>query len=199
MSTERERERRPRGHHRDRTQRCDALARARSTRRSGGERVAAALLGIALAGPAAAAGPPLELEGLTFVAANESTAEVRVEAESAVIDDTSNKAELSAVEAEWAGDDGRRSLSITCERGELDLATNDLLASGSVRGVLADGRRFAGPWLRYDRARGVAYTSAPVQILEGERVLRGGGFEYHVRDRRLRLTAGAKVEENRRP
>jgi hypothetical protein len=45
----------------------------------------------------------------------------------------------------------------------------------------------------------VAFSDAPVQILEGARVLRGGGFEYHVRDRRLRLTAGAKVEENTRP
>jgi hypothetical protein len=68
-----------------------------------------------------------------------------------------------------------------------------------VRGVLGDGRRFVGPWLRYDRTRGVAYSEAPVQILEGDRVLRGGGFEYHVRERRLRLKAGAKVEERHRP
>jgi LPS export ABC transporter protein LptC len=168
----------------------------RPTRLGVGSLVAGALF----AAPyATAAGPPLVLERLTFVASHEATAEVRVEAASAVIDDARNRAELASVNAEWAGADGKPSLQITCERGELDLETNDLLASGSVRGVLADGRRFAGPWLRYDRARGVAFTQAPVKILEGGRVLRGGGFEYHVRDRRLRLTAGAKVEENPSP
>lgn len=184
-----------------RTLSCDAAdrraGRARATRLGVGALLAGAF---GLASAASAAGPPLALEQLTFVASREATAEVRVEAESAVIDDASNRAELQTVNAEWAGADGKPSLRITCERGELDLETNDLLASGSVRGVLADGRRFAGPWLRYDRARGVAFTQAPVKILEGSgRVLRGGGFEYHVRDRRLRLTAGAKVEENPSP
>jgi len=146
-----------------------------------------------------AAGPPFRLEGLTFVASRETDTEVRVQARAGVIDQGANTAQLDAVSAEWSGEDGKPSLQITCERGELDLATNDLFASGDVRGLLADGRRFVGPWLRYDRTRGVAFTEAPVQILEGDRVLRGGGFEYHVRERRLRLTAGARVEERQRP
>lgn len=160
-------------------------------------RLVAAAAGLVLPNAGVAAGPPLALDGLTFVASRESTAEVRVAARAAVIDEASNKAELTSVDAEWAGEDGKRSLLVTCDRGELDLETNDLLASGAVHGEFADGRRFTSPWLRYDRARGVAYTDAPVQILEGGRVLRGGGLEYHVRERRLRLTAGAKVEEKR--
>jgi len=148
-----------------------------------------------LATPASAA-PPLRIEGLTFVATTESTAEVRVRADAAVIDETANKADLEIVDAEWADDRGEPSLRIRCREGELDLASNDLLARGDVQGEFADGRRFAGPWLRYDRARGVAYTSAPVEIQEGSgRVLRGGGLEYHVRKRLLRLTSGARVEE----
>jgi hypothetical protein len=100
------------------------------------------------------------------------------------------------VDAEWSDDAGRPSLRIQCERGELDLRTNDLLATGDVHGELGDGRRFTSPWLRYDRTRGVAFTNAPVEILEaGGRVLKGGGLEYQVRSRRLRLTAGARVEE----
>ena len=95
---------------------------------------------------------------------------------------------LETVQAEWAGADGKPSLELTCESGELDLETNDLVATGNVHGLLADGRRFVGPSLRYDRARGVAYTDAPVEIIEEGRVLSGGGFEYHVRDRRLRFT-----------
>jgi hypothetical protein len=38
-----------------------------------------------------------------------------------------------------------------------------------------------------------------VEIIEEGRVLSGGGFEYRIRDRRLRLTAGARVEENNTP
>jgi hypothetical protein len=64
-----------------------------------------------------------------------------------------------------------------------------------VRGRLGDGREFRGPWLRYDRANGVAFTDAPVVIVDRGRQLRGGGLRYHVRDRRLRLTAGASVVE----
>lgn len=157
--------------------------------------VAASLAAMLAAAPAAAA-PPMRLERLTFVATREAAAEIRVQADVAVIDEAANKAQLEQVDAEWADAQGAPSLRVQCEHGELDLETNDLLASGDVHGQLADGRRFIGPWLRYDRTRGVAFTNAPVEILEGQnRVLRGGGLEYRVRDRRLRLTSGAKVEE----
>lgn len=161
--------------------------------------VSSALAWIVFAALPAGASPPMRLEELSFVATRENTTEVRVEAATGVIEESSGKATLDTVRAAWSGADGKPSLEITCQTGELDLDSNDLLASGDVHGTLADGRRFVGPWLRYDRARGVAFSDAPVQILEGARVLRGGGFEYHVRDRRLRLTAGAKVEENTRP
>ena len=160
--------------------------------------VSAGVWSIVAAGTAGAA-PPMRLEKLAFVSTHENTTEVRVEAAAGVIEDAIGRATLETVHAEWSAADGKPSLEITCERGELDLDSNDLLASGDVHGTLADGRRFVGPWLRYDRARGVAFTDAPVQILEGPRVLRGGGFESHVPARRLRLTAGAKVEENTRP
>jgi LPS export ABC transporter protein LptC len=136
---------------------------------------------------------------MTFVASSENVTEIRVEADSGVIDEVANKAHLATVHAAWAGDDGEPSLEITCERGELDLESNDLVATGNVRGLLADGRRFVGPSLRFDRAKGIAFTDAPVEIIENGRVLSGGGFRYHVRDRRLRLTGGARVEENRTP
>ena len=166
--------------------------------RSRAHRIAPTLLCVALtvASTSGAATPPMRLTRLTFVATREARAELRVAAEVALIDEVANKASLEQVDADWADDAGHSSLRVRCERGELDLATNDLLASGDVRGTFADGRQFVGPWLRYDRKRGVAYTSAPVEIVEGGgRVLRGGGLEYHVRDRRLRLLAGARVEE----
>jgi len=162
-------------------------------------RVTTALAALAVAGHVRAAGPPMRLSKMTFVALNENITEVRVDAASGVIDEAANKADLETVHAEWAGADGKLSLELTCERGELDLETNDLVATGDVHGLLADGRRFVGPSLRYDRARGVAFTDAPVEIIEEGRILSGGGFQYHVRDRRLRFTAGARVEENKTP
>ena len=153
---------------------------------------------MATAGSGLAAEAPMQIERLTFVASTAGTTDILVRARSAVIDHAADKAELDAVHAAWTDEAGRPSLEIDCERGELDLVTNDLLAEGDVRGLLADGRRFEGPWLRYDRKRGVAFTRADVRIIEGERVLSGGGFEYHVRDGRLRLTSGASVREQLR-
>jgi LPS export ABC transporter protein LptC len=143
-----------------------------------------------------AASPPLRLEQITFVATHEAAPELRVQAEVALIDEDANKATLQTVDAEWADAFGRPSLRVKCKSGELDLETNDLLATGDVHGQLADGRRFVAPTLRYDPARGMAFTRAPVEILEGpNRVLRGGGLDYFVKDGKLRLTSGAKVEE----
>jgi LPS export ABC transporter protein LptC len=175
--------------------RATALRRIAASARSTGLACVVLLLA-PLASAAPSTAPPLRLERLTFVATREAAAEIRVQADVALIDESTSKASLEKVDAEWEDDAGRPSLRIRCERGELDLETNDLLASGDVHGQLADGRRFIGPWLRYDRTRGVAFTRAPVEILEGQgRVLRGGGLEYHVRERRLRLTSGARVEE----
>jgi LPS export ABC transporter protein LptC len=137
----------------------------------------------------------MQIAGMTFVSSSGAVTELLVEARQAEVDLQGQHAALAGVHAEWIGADGERSLELSCERGEFDLATNDLLAVGDVRGRLGDGRRFEGPWLRYDRAKGIAFTDAPVTIVDGGNTLRGGGLRYHVRDRRLRLTAGASVVE----
>jgi len=156
----------------------------------------AALAFVFLPAAPSAASPPLRLEHLTFVATHEAAPELRVQADVALIDEDANKATLQTVDAEWADALGRPSLRVKCKSGELDLETNDLIATGDVHGQLADGRRFVAPTLRYDPSRGMAFTRAPVEILEGDnRVLRGGGLDYFVKDGKLRLTSGAKVEE----
>jgi LPS export ABC transporter protein LptC len=159
-------------------------------------RLVTGLAALALAAGAAQAANSLRITGMTFVASTGAVRDLLVAAEHADIDIAGNRADLASVRAEWAGADGRTSLELECERGEFDLATNDLVAVGDVRGRLSDGREFRGPWLRYDRANGVAFTDAPVTILDQGRTLRGGGLRYHVRDRRLRLTAGASVVES---
>jgi LPS export ABC transporter protein LptC len=152
------------------------------------------LLVIAL-GDAADGAQPMRIGRMTLVASTGATQELLVSAERAVVDVDAQRAELEGVRATWAREDGATSLELTCDRGEFDLATNDLLAVGSVQGRLYDGRRFEGPWLRYDRAKGVAFTDAPVKIVDEGRMLQGGGLRYHVRSGRLRLTAGASFVE----
>lgn len=146
-------------------------------------------------GRTARAVPPMLLSRMTFVSATGEESELLVEAAQAVVDTQTNRAQLESVHAQWMGDDGQVSLDLTCERGEFDLATNDFVAIGDVQGRLADGRRFEGPWVRYDRAGDVAFTDAPVTILDDATTLRGGGFRYSVGDGRLRLTKGASVVE----
>lgn len=168
------------------------MRRLSAHRRTGGLLLGAAL--VALTG-AAAAVPPMRLSRMTFVSSQAGINEITVEADSGLVDTQGNRADLETVHAVWAASDGQNSLDVVCERGEFDLATNDFVARGRVRGVLGDGRRFESPWMRYDHAKGVAYTDAPVEILDQGRTLRGGGFRYRVRDGKLRLTSGASVVE----
>lgn len=175
-----------------------AQRRERPRWRSAGRRravtwLAASVLVASAAGVRAV--PAMRIEGMTFVASTAGVTDLLVAADAARIDVARQRADLETVRARWADDDGRTSLELECERGEFDLATNDLLAIGDVRGRLGDGREFRGPWLRYDRANQVAFTDAPVLIVDHGRRMRGGGLRYHVRDRRLRLTAGASVVE----
>lgn len=145
---------------------------------------------------ASAAPPPMALTGMTFVASEGALREILVSAQRATVDFAGHRADLEEVHAQWAGEDGELSLELRCERGEFDLATNDLIAIGDVRGRFSDGREFRGPWLRYDRAKGIAFSDARVMIFDQGQTLRGGGLRYHIRDRRLRLTAGASVVES---
>ncbi len=150
--------------------------------------------GAAVGSPAAV--PPMRITAMTFVASDGALREILVSASRATVRFATDRADLEDVHAEWAGDDGQVSLELRCEKGEFDLATKDLIAVGDVRGRFRDGREFRGPWLRYDRAQGVAFTDAPVTIYDQGRTLHGGGLRYHIRDRRLRLTAGASVVES---
>ena len=155
----------------------------------------AVMLSAGVAAAATAAPPPMRITTMTFVASDGGVREILVSADRATVRLEADRADLEGVHAEWAGDDGQISLELRCERGEFDLATKDLIAVGDVRGRFRDGREFRGPWLRFDRAKGVAFTDAPVTIYDQGRTLQGGGLRYHIRDRRLRLTAGASVVE----
>ena len=145
-----------------------------------------------------AATPPLILEGMTFVASSEESSELVLRAEKARFELDDDMAYLERVHATLIerGEEKSESaqdLDLRCDRGELDLETNDFLAQGNVSGRTEAGREFSAEWVRYEHKAGLLYTDAPVVIREGLGTFRGGGFRYYVRDHRFRLLGGASV------
>lgn len=153
---------------------------------------AAALL--LVGGPSAAASPVLEMTGMTFVSSRGERAEVVLRSREATVETRSRVAHLVGVRAEVAAAEGREGFSMRCQRGELDLASNDFYAEGDVEGRTETGREFSAPWVRYRHEEGLLFTDAPVTITEDSGfAYKGGGFRYWVRERRFRLLGGASV------
>jgi len=158
-------------------------------------RWAAALVAVVL--PLAAAAqdqsPTLRLEGMTFVGSRGSMREMLVEADRATFHPSDQIAYLENVRSEMTERDGAVGFEMTCDRGELDTGTSNFYATGNVRGRTADGRRFETTWVRYDDAKGLAYTDAPVRVEEQGGIYKGGGFRYYVREQRFRFVGGASL------
>lgn len=147
-------------------------------------------------GEASAAGPPgtvLDVSGLTFVGSRDADNEVVLRAVHARFHPETNRAELEQVHAVVSGTDDEPGFEMTCDRADLDLDSNDFRAEGHVVGSTASGRRFRSSWVQYDSDEGLLYTEAPVTIQEQAGTLRGGGFRYHVREKRFRLLGGATM------
>jgi LPS export ABC transporter protein LptC len=137
--------------------------------------------------------PVLEIEQMTFVAAQGGENQVHVVARHASFDTEREVATLTDVETTVSDEQDGVYFQMTCRSGELDLATSDFLAQGEVLGRTRNGIEFAVDWVRYDHEQGRLFTDAPVLITESFGSYRGGGFEYDVRERRLRLTGGARM------
>jgi LPS export ABC transporter protein LptC len=137
--------------------------------------------------------PVLDVEEMTFVASRGSVSEVVVRAEKARVDTEADVVHLQTVHVSvWSGRPSR-DLEITCDRGELDLATTDFSAEGNVLGQTEGGLEFAADWIRYNHDDGVLFTDAPVIITDASGTFRGGGFRYVVEERRFKLLGGASV------
>lgn len=150
-------------------------------------------LGIADPAPCAADAPILDITGMVFVASRGSANEVVLRARFAQMRSDSDQVQMQDVHTTVSSRDKRRGFEMTCERGELDLETNDFYAEGNVRGTTDSGQVFTTQWVRYDHVDEVLFTDAPVVITEGASSYRGGGFRYLVRERRFRLLGGASV------
>lgn len=142
---------------------------------------------------ARAEGPVLDVDGMTFVATRDARTELMVWAVHARFFTDSETVKLEDVHATVESNDRARAFDLMCERGELNLETNDFRAEGSVTGSTDSGRRFSAPWVQYDHETGLLFTDAPVLITEDAVTFRGGGFEYFVREHRFVLKGGASV------
>ncbi len=149
---------------------------------------------------AAASGPRVPgvesevyVSGMTFVASRPDERDLVLEARRATLRPESNVAELFDAKARVTEGPRGRAFDVYCDRGELDLTSNDFLAEGNVHGSSAEGQRYAAPWVRYETARGLLYTDAPVVLRDGAGTFRGDGFRYHVSERRFELLGNVSV------
>ncbi|MEE2677711.1 MAG: LPS export ABC transporter periplasmic protein LptC [Myxococcota bacterium] len=140
----------------------------------------------------------LRVTGMTFVGSRAGASEFVVRAERAVFLPENDVAQLEDVEvlSETASDEGR-AFAVRCDRGELDVMTNDFLAEGNVRGQTGDGQFYEAPWVRYEHERALLYTDAPVVMQDDTGRFRGDGFRYFVKQGRFRLLGNVSLEQVR--
>jgi len=135
----------------------------------------------------------IRIRGMTFVSDEPTGRQLVVRAARARIDPRGDRAWLDDVELRLVGAEPGLRLEVECERAEVALATEAFRLDGRVRGVDGEGRRFRTEWLEYDPATEVLRTDAPVTVLDGGAEYRGGGLEYAIAGRRVRLLDGARV------
>ena len=158
--------------------------------------VALGLLVLALGAPSRAASDVLHLAGMTFVGSRGSANALVLEAEHARLRTEDRVAFLERVKVQAAETDVAGSFRMTCDEAELDLETSSFLAKGNVRGLTGDGRQFQTTWARFDQEQSVVWSDAPVTIRDGEAHFEGGGFRYHLRERRMVLSGGARLVQD---
>lgn len=140
--------------------------------------------------------PVVQLTRMTFLASEGERTQLLLEADTAEIPGGSDVAYLKGVRGRVAGKEGAEGgLDMSCDRAQYHLDSNDFVAEGSVRGRTGDGRRFQTTRLRYDHARALAVSDAPVTIWDRHGRYRGGGFRYHVGEGRFQLLDGATVTQ----
>ena len=138
-------------------------------------------------------GQVLHVRGMTFVASEGSANEILLRAQRARFYPERQVADLEEVEVEVAPGGERVGFEMHCDRGQLNLSTQDFLAEGHVVGTIEGGRQFEAEWVAYDEEKGVLYTDEPVLIVDQDGRYRGGGFRYFVDEQRFRLQGGATV------
>jgi LPS export ABC transporter protein LptC len=144
--------------------------------------------------PLAALPGELHISGMTFVGSRGDVEQFVLNARRAVVRPDANTTELEGVRVTGneAGPGGE-SFELSFARGELDVETSDFRAEGDVRGSTGDGRRYQAPWVRYDHARSLLYSDAPVTLSDATGTFRGDGFRYSLEERSFRLVGNVRV------
>jgi LPS export ABC transporter protein LptC len=154
----------------------------------------ASAIGTLAASASAEQAPVLDIEGMRFTTSEGGVNELVLESDSARFDTARQLAFLQTVRARVAPTGEHEGFAMTCDRGVLDLRTNDFRFRGNVVGRTDDGRRFAARWVRYTNEDDLLYTDDSVLITETSGTsYRGGGFRYYVKERRFRLLGGATL------
>lgn len=138
-------------------------------------------------------GQVLHVRGMTFVASEGSSNEILLRAERARFYPDRQVADLERVEVRVAPGNDRVGFEMQCDEGQLNLSTQDFLATGHVIGTIEGGRQFEALWVAYDEKEGLLYTDEPVLIIDEDGRYEGGGFRYFVNEQRFRLQGGAAV------
>jgi hypothetical protein len=159
----------------------------------------------ALALPAVAETQPavgLTLDGMSYVLSRGSEVDLVIDAKRARVSLQAGRIALAGVRARVGPRVGAPqsagAFEFACDRGELDLATREFVASGHIGGRLQDGRTLRADRLRYRHELGVVSSDAPVSLEDEAGDYRGGGFQYWVREDRFRLTGGARIRQGER-
>jgi LPS export ABC transporter protein LptC len=134
--------------------------------------------------------------GVTFVKSKGGVSHVLLMADHAKFDIAANRVHLQGMSVETKSDAVTKEFWLRCDRGIIELSSGDFQAEGHVKGQMADGRTFQTQSAQYDDERAVISTNVPVLLTEVTGTLRGGGFQYWVREDRLQLTGGAALRQN---
>ncbi len=135
----------------------------------------------------------LRVTGMTFVGSRGAVNEVVLHAQRAELRPETNLAVLEDVRITSLDENAKRNFDVQCDRGELDVEKNDFLAEGGVHGTTGGGQRYQTAWVRYDHAKGLLYTDAPVAMEDDTGSFRGDGFRYDTRKHSFRLLGNVNV------
>ena len=108
-------------------------------------------------------GQILRLRGMTFVASEGSANEIVLHAENAQFYPDHDVADLETVSVEVAPGSTRVGFEMKCDKGRLNLASQDFVAQGNVVGTIEGGRQFEALWVAYNEEDGILYTDEPVE------------------------------------
>lgn len=137
--------------------------------------------------------PVLRVTGMTFVGSKEPSAELVLHSERAIFYPDTDMAELEVVEAVFSDAEQGDRFTLTCDRAELDVETNDFVAEGNVRGSTADGQRYSAPVVHYDHEQGLLHSDRRVTLVDDTGSFEGDGFRYLVREGNFRLLGNVRV------